>query len=53
MSRDLEVISHLVGSMEDLANNLEKSVHANKIEETNKIKATIFDINKKIREEIA
>jgi hypothetical protein len=53
MSRDIEVISHLVGSMEELVKKLEKSASENKIDDANKIKSTILEISKKIREEIA
>jgi hypothetical protein len=52
MSKDLEVISHLVGSAEELVKKLEKSVNSNQIEETNKIKSMIFEINRKIHEEL-
>ncbi|VVB80251.1 Uncharacterised protein [uncultured archaeon] len=53
MSRDIEVLSHLVGSLDELIRKLEKSVNENKIDEANSIKATIFEINKKIIEESA
>lgn len=53
MSRDIEVLSHLVGSLEELVKRLEKCVSENKIEEANGIKSTIFEINKKIMEESA
>ncbi len=52
MSRDLEVISHLVSSMEELAKKLENSVNSNKIEETNKLRTMVFEVSRKIHEEL-
>ncbi len=52
MSRDIEVISHLVGSMQEAAGKLEKSVGDNKLEETNKIKHTIFEVCQRLQEEL-
>jgi hypothetical protein len=51
MSRDIEVSLHLVGSLEELLKKLEKAVAENKIEETNKIKSLIIEINKRLIEE--
>lgn len=51
MSRDIEVLSHLIGSLEELIKKLERAVATNKIDETNKIKSIILEINKKIIEE--
>jgi len=52
MERDLEVLDYLVRNMEEAANRLEKTVNDHKIEESNKIKKTILELNGKINEEI-
>ncbi len=52
MGKDLEVISHLVGSLEELSKRLEQSANSNQIEETNKIKSMIFEVTRKIHEEL-
>lgn len=51
MSKDIEVLAHLVSSLGELVNKLEKSVSENKIEETNKVKSIILEVNSKIIEE--
>lgn len=52
MSNDLEVISHLVSSMKDAVEKLEKSASSHDVEKTNKLKKNIFEISRKIDEEL-
>jgi hypothetical protein len=52
MNKDPEVLDYLLNSMLEVTSKLEKSVASNSIEETNKIKKIMFDLNKKISEEL-
>ncbi len=52
MSNDLEVLSYLTNTLEEVVLKLEKSVQNNKLDETNKLKKTISEITKKISEEL-
>lgn len=52
MNKDPEVLNYLLDSMLEASDSLEKAVVENKIEESNRIKKTILDLNKKISEEL-
>lgn len=51
--KDIEVISHLVGSMQEASKKLENAVKKNDLSETTKLKSAIFDLSRKIHEEVS
>jgi hypothetical protein len=52
MRGDVLLLSQLVNSMSDAAKKLEQAKNNNKIEEFNKIKSFVLDLQKKIGEEL-
>ena len=52
MERDINVIEHLLDSMEDSTKKLNQALKKNDIKEIDKIKKLILDISKDISEEL-
>ena len=53
MRGDISVLGQLVNTLSDSAAKLEQAKNANKIEDFNKIKSFILQVQQKINEELA